>query len=274
MMNSFRRPPFAACVFACFCAPYLFPIWPAHPSEIAFAQEGVDHAKWLTQAPPEFQRLLDAGNVSIQASDALLRQKEKFGATEFKLQVGYRFSFKIESNTQEDGVHLVRVRVIYQRPTFRISHIIHVESDYNPLDPWSHRLMKHEMDHLAISTDPRVRAIVDGILGGSLVLDLRLEQASAPSDQQIREYLGSRSAERFADIERVIQIAYDQLDEASVQGNRRIDSRGNFFKQLYSVEWLKSTKLKTFDEYNSEELETWMKKIPQSKLEMHYRESW
>lgn len=273
-MSSLTRPRSTAWFYTRSCSVFVFLIWLTGYSENVIGQEIVDRAKWLTSAPAEYQRLLDAGNVTIQASDALLQQKDKVGATEYKLQVGYRFSYKMESNTQQDGIQHARVRVTYQRPKFRISHTIHVESNYNPPDPWSHRLMKHEMDHLAISTDPRVRAIVDGVLGGSLLIDLRWEQTSPPSDRQIRESLGDKSVERISDIERLIQIAYDELDDLSAQGNRRIDARGSFFKQLYSVEWLRSTKLKSFDDYSTEEIESWLAKVPKSKLEIHYRENW
>lgn len=273
-MSSSACTVLKACFSARLYSVLVLLFWSAGHPAIVIAQDIVDRASWLTLAPPEYQRLLDAGNVAIQASDALLQQKEKVGATEFKLQVGYRFTYKIESNRQQDGIQQTRVRVIYQRPKFRISHVIHVESTYNPPSPWTHGLMKHEMDHLAISTDPRLRAIVDGVLGSSVSVDLRWEQTSAPSDQQIRESLGNRSAERFSDIEKVIQIAYDQLDEASAQGNRRIDARGSFFKQIYSVEWLRSTKLKSFDEFSAEEIESWLANVSKSKLEMHYRETW
>lgn len=256
-----------------FCRVLFFWGWVA-VTGVALGQSPIDRSKWLSMAPGEYVRLIQAGNVSIQASDALLLQKDKVGATEFKLQIGYRYTYTIVEVEEQEGTQLARIRVMYQRPKFRITHVIHVESDFSPPDPWSSRLIKHEMDHLAVSTDPRVRAIVDGVLGATTSYEFRWEQSAAPTDKQIREEINRSSVERIADIEKIIQLAYDQLDDRSVQGNRNIDSRGEFFQNLYTGRWLQEANLKTFRTYAAGELETWGNSIPVSKLEMHYRESW
>ena len=272
-MNARARP------FSCFlsrvrfCRSVFFWSWIA-TATVALGQSPIDRSKWLSTAPGEYLRLIQAGNVSIQASDDLLQQKDKVGATEFKLQIGYRYTYTIESVEEREGTQLARLRVTYQRPKFRITHVIHVESDFSPPDPWSNRLMKHEMDHLAISTDPRIRAIVDGVLGSTASYEFRWEQSTSPSDKQIREEINRASTERISDVEKIIQLAYDQLDDRSMQGNRKIESRGAFFQGLFIARWLQETNLKTFRSYAAQEMEAWGRSVPVTKLEMHYRESW
>lgn len=272
-MISSTRPFGSLASILSFYAPVFLLSW-FTPANILFGQTPADRSQWLSMAPGEYLRLIQAGNVSIQVSDALLKQKGKVGATEFKLQITYRYSYTIDTMDEQEGMQLASIQVSYQRPKFRISHTIHVQSDFSPSDPWSNRLMKHEMDHLAVSTDPRLRAIVDGVLGSTTRYEFRWEQSSPPSEKQIREEIHRSSTQRILDIEKMIQLAYDQLDDRSMQGNRKIESRGLFFRSLYRAPWLQNTGLKSFRDVSSEDMESWERSVPANKLEVHYRESW
>ena len=246
-------------------------LWQVPSAEVTFGQRQRAAAHpWLATAPGEFVRLIQAGEVSIEEDDERLRKEDKQALTFFTLTIDYRYAMKYQTVESGPEQQVVRVNVRYKKPTSQIVHRIIVGSDFKPALPWANPLLIHEMDHVAISTDPRLEKWIENIFAVERNWEFTWQQSTKPTDGQIQKKIVEKSQELTLDVERWIQFLYDQLDSESFHGTQDIANRSKFFAQLYSVETVAKCKIASFLALTQEQVRSGGK-VLNRKLESHFR---
>ena len=246
-------------------------LWQVPSAEVTFGQRQRAAAHpWLATAPGEFVRLIQAGEVSIEEDDERLRKEDKQALTFFTLTIDYRYAMKYQTVESGPERQVVRVNVRYKKPTSQIVHRIIVGSDFKPALPWANPLLIHEMDHVAISTDPRLEKWIENFFAVERNWEFTWQQSTKPTDGQIQKKIVEKSQELTLDVERWIQFLYDQLDSESFHGTQDIANRSKFFAQLYSVETVAKCKIASFLALTQEQVRSGGK-VLNRKLESHFR---
>ena len=225
---------------------------------------------WLATAPGEYVRLIQAGEVRIETDDERLQKEKKQALTFFTLTIDYRFTMQYKLLDSSPEQQSVRVTVRYKKPTSRVKHRIALESNFNPASPWTSALLMHEMDHVAISTDPRLEKWIENYFAIEKTWDFTWNQSTKPTDDQIQKKIIEKSQGMTLDVERWIQFLYDELDSESIHGTRDISNRSRFFASLYSPETVVKSKIDPFLTLTSEQIKS-VAKVPNRKIEAHFR---
>jgi hypothetical protein len=246
-------------------------LWQLPSTEEAFGQRPrVNAHPWLATAPGEFVRLIQAGEVSIEEDDERLRKENKQALTFFELTIDYRYVMKYQTVESGPEQQVIRVNVRYKKPTSQIVHRIIVGSDFKPALPWTNPLLMHEMDHVAISTDPRLEKWIEHFFAVERNWDFVWQQSMKPTEGQIQKKIVEKSQELTFDVERWIQFLYDQLDSESIHGTQDIANRSKFFAQLYSLETVAKCEIASFVALTPEQVRSGAKMLNR-KLEAHFR---
>ena len=208
-----------------------------------FAQSGKAHP-WLADAPGEFVRLIDRGNVNIVVDDDRVQKAGKSALTLFQFVIDYDFKFRHQLLGYDSDSHAWQGKIIawIDQPKVKLAHTICIQSNFTPASPWDSKLLRHEFDHVAISTDPRMLKIFKRALQQRRQWNVKWEQAAAPTDLDIRKNISEKITAEVKLFEQLVQSEYDLLDQESNQGLSAINSRKDFFKSLYTVEGLERCK--------------------------------
>ena len=121
---------------------------------------------WVADAPGEFVRLIDRGNVRIVVDDDLVKKAGKQALTLFKFVVAYDFKYRHQTlgYDRETNTWQSKIEAWMDQPKIKIEHKICLKSDFQPASPWESKLLRHEFDHVAISSDPRMSKIMKRVL--------------------------------------------------------------------------------------------------------------
>ena len=203
------------------------------------AQSSKQHP-WLSGAPGEFVRLIDRGNVNILVDDDRVRKAGKTALTVFQFSVDYDFKFRHQLIGYDDEAQTWQAKIVawMDQPKVKLDHKVFFQSTFTPLLPWESKLLRHEFDHVAISTDPRLIKIIKRSLQQRRQWIAKWKQATAPTEPEIRQNILETFTAEVRSLEQLVQTQYDYLDSESNQGISAIHSRSEFFKGLYSIQGL------------------------------------
>jgi len=207
------------------------------------AQSGKSHP-WIAEAPGEFVRLIDRGNVKIVADDERVKQAGKRALTLFQFIVDYDIRFRHQSIGFDNETGSWREKVIswMDQPKVRPEHTVCFLTTFTPASPWESKLLRHEFDHVAISTDPRLLKIIKRTLQQRREWVVSFQQVLKPTELDIRKSIQEKVAAEIKSLEQLVQTQYDYLDKESHQGSSAIGQRDLFFKGLYTIEGLERCK--------------------------------
>jgi hypothetical protein len=205
----------------------------------ACTHAGEPHA-WIASAPGEFVRLIDRGSVRIEVDDQRVNDANKAALTVFQFKTKYDSKFRYEwvAGDQRD-TWKARIVATLRECKVTLDHTIVLKSSFQPTEPWQTRLVKHEFDHVAISTDPRALKIIDRFLRRKRVWVAEWQQPDRPSENDVRDRLKEQVEADVKQIELLIQTQYDWLDQQSNEGLASLVDRFEFFNELYSPDGLK-----------------------------------
>ena len=217
--------------------------------QLCLAQSPKIHP-WLAQAPGEFGRLIDRGNVQVKVDDERIRLAGKSALTLFQFVADFDSKFKYEwiDSKPQNGLWKAKILAWMDQPKIRLEHTICIPSTYNPTEPWTSKLIKHEFDHVAISTDPRLVKIIKRVLQRRRTWVAQFEQPTLPSENDVRDRIRQEIGLEIKNCERMVQAQYDRLDKESSEGLSTIGNRLDFFLELYSVSGLERCQFEYVDE--------------------------
>jgi hypothetical protein len=215
--------------------------WPQDRSASQFKEP---FASWIDTAPPGIKRLIDIGQVTFETDDLELTQRNKQGLTLFRFDYRYRYRFSTSIAKPQDGSDIPRILVSASIFVSDItwSHRVIVGSNFKPELPGRSRLLQHEFDHVSISTDPRLKVLLQLTLGAAMRFEIP-EHEIPPREnqtlaQRIDDQIASRMKERVLEIERVTQSFNDRFDKESNSGSQTITKRDALFCDFFSTDSL------------------------------------
>ncbi len=193
---------------------------------------------WIATAPGEFVRLIDRGNVAIATDDERIRQAGKSALTLFQFVVDYDFKLRHQTMGYDSEAMVWKVKMVawMDRPKVRLTHTICLLSSFQPSSPWDSKLLRHEFDHVAISTDPRLDKFIKRALQMRRAWIAEFSQTAAPTEQDLRKSVYEKMVGEMKLIEQLVQCQYDHLDKETAQGLSDLQKRETFFRELYSAE--------------------------------------
>ena len=227
---------------------------------------------WLADARGEFVRLIDRGNVKIVVDDDRVRNAGKAALTVFQFVIDYDFKFRHQLLGYDKQAQVWQAKIVawMDQPKVKLDHKICLQSTFAPPSPWESVLLRHEFDHVAISTDPRLIKIIKRALQQRRQWIAKWEQPTPPTEQDIRKNILETIVSEVTSLERLVQSQYDLLDKESNQGLSAINIRTDFFKRLYTVPGLDECKYEMDDamrEYVKGKLSN---QASQKEVEAHY----
>ena len=213
-----------------------------------FAQSGMPHP-WLAEAPGEFVRLIDLGNVSILVDDDRVRKAGKTALTVFQFSIDYDFKFRHQLLGYDIETQAWQAKIVawMEQPKVKLDHRVFFQSTFSPTSPWESKLLRHEFDHVAISTDPRMLKIIKRSLQQRRQWVAKWQQSISPTELEIRKNIMETFTAEVRSLEQLVQSQYDYLDKESNQGLSAINGRTDFFKGLYTIEGLDRCKFELDD---------------------------
>lgn len=205
-------------------------------SSFAWSQAQELSHPWIADAPGEIARLIGLGNVRIVVDDDRIKDSNKLALTAFQLKSTYKIRFFYEWISLGNQTEVWKARIVANvlEPRLTLEHQVIIPSTFRPTDPWKTDLMKHEFDHVSISTDPRLFRIMERVFKRKRVLMEEWLQPAKPSDGEIRSRLELVLAEEVNSCEALIQRQYDWLDQQTMNGRESLESRMAFFQELYT----------------------------------------
>lgn len=195
---------------------------------------------WIADAPGEIVRLIGLGDVRIVIDDEAVKASNKLALTAFQLKVTYDTRIRYDWISQGNQNQPWKARIIASvpKPRIHLEHQVIIPSTFQPMNPWESALMKHEFDHVAISTDPRLLKIMERVFKRKWGFTEEWNQTSRPTDADVQSRVEHLLAGEVKNCEQLIQQQYDWLDLQSVSGSQSLDSRISFFQELYSFQGL------------------------------------
>jgi len=198
---------------------------------------------WIETAPPAFARLIELGRVQIKIDDKRLDIARKQALTHFKIKADYRYLYTQQStrvDPKNDGGYVAKINARITVPEIEILHDISIRSGFNPRDPWKSPLMKHEFDHVSISTDPRLLKLLKKILNRKISIDVRWNSDERFSDELVSRAIKAEINTQIAELERVVQANYDRLDRETRDGTMDAKDREALFTTMYDIDSLRA----------------------------------
>ena len=107
--------------------------------------------------------------------------------------------------------------------------------------------MKHEFDHVSISTDPRLLKLLKKILNGKISFEGRWTSEEQFSDELVSRAIKAEINTQIAEIERVVQANYDRLDRETRDGTMDAKDWEALFRSMYDVDSLRTLKFLYLD---------------------------
>jgi hypothetical protein len=194
---------------------------------------------WLATVPPDLARLVDVGQVSIAVDEEAVQAARRSALTLFQFSIAYRMHYRLQplppSPPQPPRVRL-SVRFFDLRTD--LVHRILLSEKYRPPQPWVSPLLQHEFDHVAISSDPRLLALIQSLADERQQWTVEVAAQTATDrlwvEGQIRTYVANYQKS----LEDLVNSYYQQLDAASAHGQQMLGDRARFFLGLYTEQSL------------------------------------
>ena len=239
---------------------------PLPPAVSPIEPASVPHP-WLATIPPDLARLVAVGQVSIAVDEEAVQAARRSALTLFQFSIAYRMQYRLSrlssSSSQADRVQL-SVRFFDLRTD--LVHRILLSEKYRPSQPWVSPLLQHEFDHVAISSDPRLLAMIQSLADERQQWTVEVAAKTSVDrpwvEDQIRKYV----AEYQRSLEELVNSYYQQLDLASNQGQQLIGDRSQFFLNLYAEKGLEASPFAS-----SPARVRAVKAVPVEEVRRHYR---
>jgi hypothetical protein len=205
----------------------------------------------VPEAPEELKPLLDRGKVlfrfggrrpsTVNGMKSTGRREQIFDA-ETQFQLRYEFSCQCRWSWLGE---VLTVGVTYNKLKLVSGHEIWMAHEPSG-EFWDSRLLMHEMDHVRLSSDPRMLAMFNQRVKGESELKFTAAKISeilgipvAPSRQfsseDVRTLVNSSVKVQFDRIVELVDIRYAELDRVTVHGGQAVPTESEVARWLESA---------------------------------------
>lgn len=186
-------------------------------------------------APPLIRELIGDAlfKVEIRRDEHFIQQNK--GSTGFSYKWDPKYRYRYSRRTQ-DGRKIVKLTPHSVDLRLTIRHRIQLPPQYESPRIWKSRLMRHELDHFAISNDPRARMLMEYLCENIGSFDNEEPEGEEPSKALYNKWIGQELNRRGDAIVRLLGQNYELLDSLTRHGNAPLPNRSQFFQALYTRE--------------------------------------
>ena len=193
--------------------------------ELAFRDTILD-----TPAPQHYQALIRDGETTITFVGDL---PGTVGKTDFFLDLDWSYDYRYTAEII-DGNTSVAVNAMNIQLKPRLRHVIRLPVAFHHAGVWATPLLAHEFDHVAVSLDPRPRALLVHLCRNLPTYRFTINGQTKPSDEPMREGINREIRRRQSAVLDLLRANYVALDKVSKHGRQAIEQRDEFFETLYT----------------------------------------
>ena len=199
----------------------------------ALALPVTSHAQTAPQPPAYFRQLIDTGGVKFEFYDRRPEGQRWPGRANFWLNVPYQTTYRYRTEPVGNK-KLLTIDVTLESVKFELSHKLVLPRSLNHARSWRQRLMKHEFDHVAISSDPRMFMLVEHLHRNVKQIKATVAESETPDKKFLLSRIEKEFAARRDAVNQLIRANYVLLDKVSRHGVAPIPNRRLFFESLYT----------------------------------------
>lgn len=198
-------------------------------TETALAQEGLK-----TTAPDYFQNLIETGNVELSFHDPRKHEVKTGGKAYFNYKFHHTVKFRFKWRRADlPGKLLLTISPSITDARVTVSHTVSVPNSYRNPRMWTTRLVKHEFDHVALSSDPRVLKLLEHLVRNLGPIERTVGGSKKPDRDLCLKIINEECDSRRGAVVALVQANYRILDNISQHGKKRIPDRSEFFRHLF-----------------------------------------
>jgi len=185
--------------------------------------------------PAPLQQLIDAGKVKFEFYDPLRNRPRYPGRTEFLFYVDHQYRFQ-HDQARRGTKSFLTIQPTMQKVTCRVEHKMILPQRLNSDDRWNDRLLRHEFDHVVISTDPRIAMLAEHLLRKIRRITVEVDPRQQVDKRYIDGVVSEEIRQRRDAVIGLIQANYQRLDDVTHHGILPLADREKFFTSLYTEE--------------------------------------
>jgi hypothetical protein len=187
----------------------------------------------LPLPPPDTLKQILMGNARFEFYDAKSSAREFAGETKFE----FRYTYRTQSRwrlIEQEGKPALQISITYHNVKLFRSHRILLPEELLGDDWFNRTLTQHEFDHLAISSDSRLPALLVSMLtkrNSTITEPLDSYSSEAPPSREELSRISSQvvaesSDKVFNDFVGLVSIRYRELDRITSHGRSPLSSAG------------------------------------------------
>ena len=191
--------------------------------------------------PREFGRLMKSGGVVVKFYPPAEPPVGHVGWTDFDLTLNSTYDYEF-ARTRTGREVDVDVRVKFKPAQIKLGHVVLLPASFQGAEGWKSSLLRHEFDHVAIATDPRVELLFNGMLGQITRFKFRERDRKPLINERIRQRIDEQVRHRREALYNLVRANNRQLDTATRHGTEALPDRSAFFRDLYGKDSLDAAK--------------------------------
>ena len=198
----------------------------------------------LVQGPDAFpvdvvKTLERTGRVTYEYYDPAREFPERPGLTNFRFAIDRRYVYRSRIDRSGRRRQLV-IDLSVTRLDITLTHVVRLPAERSVNEPIHAELVLHEFDHVAISTDPRPRLLLEHLVRGPARVTLPLETDARAVGDRLDAGLQETLTRSTDAVVALVGFNYAELDRLTQHGTRPLPDRRAFFEGLFTPENLRA----------------------------------
>ncbi len=153
------------------------------------------------------------------------------GKTTYRINYDYRARSRWRV-VNAAGRRRVVITVRYVSVVLNPSHLVWLRLRPSSSDFWQSRLMLHELDHVTISSDPRLAARFEKMLHDSKVIEQEIPAAVVVDASLVDRIVDEHVDEVFQRVSDMVDIRYTELDRVTQHGRKPLPKNSSLHELL------------------------------------------
>ena len=187
----------------------------------------------LPEPSRELAKLLAAGPVSFEVGPRVNSGDPRIiGETRYEISYRYKSQAKWQLVRDEQGARVLLIDAGFSRVQWNPRHVIWLRDQPEADVFWSNAVLLHELDHLRISTDPRIAKRFAELLRQRKVIRHPLQPGEV-AGRELTDKLVERQARAvFDELTDLIAIRYRELDRETSHGRTSLPPNSKLYELL------------------------------------------
>jgi hypothetical protein len=206
----------------------------ASPTPLVAQQPMPIEIETLPQPPGPIQSLIETSRVKFEAGpkqQPVASTGQPSIVAETRYRIAYNYTSQSSWRRVDRGRKLV-VDVRYTKLQWKPMHTVWFLKPPAEQDFWSNRLVRHELDHVRISSDRRFAKQFEQAIRAQPVLYETIDIGEIVNRKFVDALVDRHVANAFAEISELIAIRYKELDRLTSHGLRPLSAESELQRWL------------------------------------------